>query len=211
MFNQALSQPEVTQQTLSVLRKLDNLNWGLVVMLAFVLYVYFTSIEQKKYNQLAAGLALYAVHWFVEIVNALIQHFSGHALWTASGGTAFVILVGVGIEISFMFSVAGLIMSKVLPEDKNMKILGINNRIVFAVVNALLIALIEVPLAASPIFQWVYPWWGMLTVWILVYIPFFLAAFLCHDAKPKNRRIFIGGLFGLDIVMLIVFIALGWI
>ena len=206
-----LNHPELTQQALTALRKLDNLHWGVVVMLAFVLYVYFTALEDKKYNQIAAGLALYAVHWFVEIVNALIQHFSGHALWTATGGTSFVILVGVGIEISFMFSVAGLILSKALPKDKDMKILGINNRIVFAVVNALLVSLIEIPLEASPIFHWVYPWWGMLTVWITVYIPFFLAAFLCYDAKPKNRRIFIGSLFGLDIIMLIVFIALGWI
>ena len=206
-----LSHPEVTADTLSRLRSLDNLHWVLVVCLAFVLYVYLTAIEQKKWNQLAAGLALYAVHWFVEIVNALIQHFSGHALWTASGGTSFVILVGVGIEISMMFSVAGLILSKALPEDKNMKILGINNRVVFAVINALLISIIEVPLAASPIFQWVYPWWGMLTVWVAVYIPFFLAAFLCYDAKPKNRRIFIGGLFALNIIMLAVFIPLGWI
>ena len=206
-----LSHPKVTADTLSRLRILDNLNWGLVVSLAFVLYVYFSAIEQKNLNQIAAGLALYAVHWVVEMVTALIQHFSWHALWTASGGTAFVILVGVGIEISFMFSVAGLIMSKTLPEDKNMKILGINNRIVFAVINALLVSLIEIPLAASPIFQWVYPWWGMLTVWITVYIPFFLAAFLCYDAKPKNRRIFIGGLFALNIIMMAVFIPLGWI
>ena len=206
-----LNQPEVTQAALKNLRKLDNLDWSLVVFLAFVLYVYFTSLEQKKYNQLAAGLALYAVHWFVEIVNALIQHIWGHALWTASGGTSFLILVGVGIEISFMFSVAGIIMSKLLPADKKMKILGIPNRIVFAVINAFLIALIEVPLAASPIFQWVYPWWGMLTVWVLIYIPFFLAAFLCHDAKPKTRRIFIGGLFALNLIMMCVFISLGWI
>ncbi|MEX1308213.1 MAG: hypothetical protein AB1Z19_06785 [Eubacteriales bacterium] len=206
-----LNQPEVTADTLSRLRSLDYLNWILVVCLAFVLYVYLTAIEQKKWNQIAAGLALYAVHWFVEIVNALIQHFSGHALWTASGGTSFVILVGVGIEISMMFAVAGLILSKALPKDKNMKILGINNRIVFAVINALLISLIEVPLAASPIFQWVYPWWGMLTVWVLVYIPFFLAAFFCYDAKPKARRIFIGGLFALNLVMMLVFIPLGWI
>jgi len=206
-----LNQPEVTAQTLSRLRSLDNLNWILVVCLAFVLYVYLTAFEQKKWNQIAAGLALYAVHWFVEIINALIQHFSGHALWTASGGTSYVILVGVGIEISMMFAVAGLILSKSLPEDKNMKILGINNRIVFAVINALIISLIEIPLAASPIFQWVYPWWGMLTVWVTVYIPFFLAAFLCYDAKPKARRIFIGGLFGLNLLMLIIFIPLGWI
>jgi len=206
-----LNQPELTARTLQNLRKLDNLNWIVVVCLAFVLYVYMTAIEQKKWNQIAAGLALYGVHWFVEIVNALIQHFSGHALWTATGGTSFLILVGVGIEISFMFSVAGLILSKVLPEDKNLKILGINNRILFAVINAFLVALIEVPLAASPIFHWVYPWWGMITVWIFVYIPFFLAAFLCYDAKPRTNRIFLGSLYALNLVMLVVFISLGWI
>jgi len=147
----------------------------------------------------------------VEIVNSLIQHFSGHALWTASGGSAFIILIGVGIEISFMFSVAGLILSKLLPAKRSMKILGINNRIVFAILNALLVALIEIPLAASPIFHWVYPWWGALGVWITVYIPFFLAAFLCYDAKPKTRRIFIGSLFLLDLILMLVFIPLGWI
>ena len=206
-----LNQPEITARTLEGLRSLDNLHWNLVVFLAFVIFVYGSAIEQKKWNQVAAGLALYAVHWFVEIINSLVQNFSGHALWTASGGTSFLIMVGVGIEISFMFSVAGLILSKLLPENKNLKLLGINNRIIFAVVNALLIAVIEVPLAASPIFLWVYPWWGMLTVWIIIYIPFFLAAFLCHDAKPKTRRIFIGGLFGLDLVMMLIFIPLGWI
>ena len=152
-----LNHPEITQRTLAQMRSLDNLNWNLVVFLAFVLYVYMTAIEERKWNQIAAGLALYGVHWFVEIVNALIQHFSGHALWTASGGSAFIILVGVGIEISFMFSAAGLILSKLLPADKELKILGINNRIVFAVVNALLVSLIEIPLAASPIFHWGLP------------------------------------------------------
>ena len=206
-----LNQPEITQKTLKNLRLLDNLDWSVVVFLAFVLYVYFTAIEQKKYNQVAAGLALYAVHWFVEIINALVQHIWGHALWTASGGTSFLILVGVGIEISFMFSVAGLIMSKILPEDRKMKILGIPNRIVFAAVNAFLVALIEVPLAASPIFHWVYPWWGMLTVWVIIYIPFFLAAFFCYDAKPKRRWTFIGALYALNFIMMCVFIPLGWI
>lgn len=206
-----LNQPEVTAQALANLRKLDNFNWIMVVCLAFVLYVYMTAIEHKKWNQIAAGLALYGVHWFVEIVNALIQHLWGHALWTATGGTSFLILVGVGIEISFMFCVAGLILSKVLPEDKNMKILGINNRIVFAVANAFLVALIEVPLAASPIFHWVYPWWGMITVWIFIYIPFFLAAFLCYDAKPRTNKIFLGLLYALNLIMMLIFIPLGWI
>ncbi|MDC7235423.1 MAG: hypothetical protein PQJ58_19500 [Spirochaetales bacterium] len=206
-----LNQPEITAMTMENLRTLDNFNWIMVVCLAFVLYVYTTAIEQKKWNQIAAGLALYGVHWLVEIVNALIQHIWGHALWTASGGTSFLILVGVGIEISFMFSVAGLILSKILPEDKNMKILGINNRILFAILNAFLVALIEIPLAASPIFHWVYPWWGMITVWLIIYIPFFLAAFLCYDAKAKTNTIFLGSLYALNLIMMLIFIPLGWI
>ena len=68
-----LNHPEVTADTLSRLRSLDNLNWVLVVCFAFVVYVYLTAIEQKKWNQIAAGLALYAVHWFVEIVNAFLR------------------------------------------------------------------------------------------------------------------------------------------
>ncbi len=206
-----LRNPEITLQTMENLRKLDNLNWIVVICLAFVLYVYMTAIEQKKWNQIAAGLALYGVHWFVEILNAVIQKFSGHALWTASGGTSFLILIGVGIEISFMFSVAGLILSKVLPEDKNMKILGINNRVVFAFVNAFIVALIEIPLAASPIFHWVYPWWGMLSVWIFIYIPFFLAAFLCYDASARTNRIFLGTLYGINLLLLLILIPIGWI
>ncbi len=206
-----LRNPEITLQTMENLRKLDNLNWMVVICLAFVLYVYMTAIEHKKWNQIAAGLALYGVHWFVEILNAVIQKFFGHALWTASGGTSFLILVGVGIEISFMFSVAGLILSKILPEDRTMKILGINNRVVFAVVNAFIVALIEIPLAASPIFHWVYPWWGMLTVWILIYIPFFLAAFLCYDAQVRTNRIFLSSLYSLNFLLLLILIPMGWI
>ena len=36
----------------------------------------------------AAGLALYSVHWAYEIGNALIQHFTGNALWTVPTGTS---------------------------------------------------------------------------------------------------------------------------
>lgn len=45
----------------------------------------------------------------------LVQYFSGHALWTVPEGTAFLLLVGVGVELSLMFSIAGLVMSNFLP------------------------------------------------------------------------------------------------
>ncbi|HPK44290.1 MAG TPA: hypothetical protein PLV62_04850, partial [Spirochaetota bacterium] len=99
-----LHNPEATQQALAILRSGDPFQWYVITLLALVVYVYFTEIQNKNWQGIAAGLSLYMVHWFVEIINALIQHFSGHALWTVPTGTAFLLLIGVGVELSFMFS-----------------------------------------------------------------------------------------------------------
>jgi hypothetical protein len=147
-----------------------------------------------------------------EIINSLVQHFSGHALWTVPTGTAFLILIGVGVELSFMFSIAGVVLSKLLPEDRKLKILGINNRLLFAIGNAAFFSIFEIFLVRTPAFAWVYPWWGALTVFITVYIPFFLAAFYVYDWPPWRQIRFIGAVFALDILMLVVFAGfLGWI
>jgi len=207
-----MNNPEVTQMALSILRKGDNFQWYVITLLALVVYVYTNEAAKKNWKGIAAGLALYSVHWFYEILNALIQHFSGHALWTVPTGTAFLLLVGVGIELSFMFSIAGLALSKLLPADPSLKILGVNNRLLFAVGNAAFFSVVEIFLASTPTFAWVYPWWGAFPVFVTVYIPFFLAAFYCHDWKPKTQITFIGSVAAVDILALIVFAGiLKWI
>jgi hypothetical protein len=207
-----MNHPEITEQALGILRSGDPFQWYVITLLALVIYVYVNEISQKNWKGIAAGLALYGVHWFYEILNALIQHFTGHALWTVPTGTAFLILIGVGIELSFMFAIAGLVLSKLLPADPKLKILGINNRLLFAIGNAALFAIIEIFLAKTPAFVWVYPWWGALPVFITVYIPFFLAAFYCHDWQPRTQVRFIGAFFSVDAVMLVVFAGiLQWI
>lgn len=155
-----MNHPEATSMALSILRSGDPFQWYVITLLALTLYVYLNEFSKKNWKGIAAGLSLYMVHWFVEIVNALIQHFSGHALWTVPTGTAFLILVGVGIEISLMFSIAGLILSKLLPEDTGLKIAGINNRLLFAIANAAFYSIFEIFLVKTPTFVWVWPWWG---------------------------------------------------
>ena len=207
-----LINPEVTDQALAILRKGDNFQWYVITLLALVMYIYTNEIARKNWKGIAAGLALYMVHWFYEIINALIQHFSGHALWTVPTGTSFLLLIGVGIELSLMFSVAGLVLSKVLPADPKVKILGINNRLFLAVANAAAFSIIEIFLANTPAFAWVYPWWGAIPVFITTYIPFFLAAFYCYDWKPKTQKTFILTLLGINVLMLVVFASiLKWI
>jgi hypothetical protein len=207
-----MNQPELTRQALSILRSPENFEWYVIPLLALVIYVYTNEISKQNWKGIAAGLSLYLVHWFYEIVNALIQHGSGHALWTVPAGTSFLILIGVGIELSLMFSVAGLVLSKILPADPRLKILGINNRIFLAVVNAALFSVIEIFLARTPAFHWVYTWWGAFPVFVTVYIPFFVVSFLCYDWKPKVQMTVITTLFLTDALMMVVFAGiLKWI
>ena len=207
-----LNNPEATAQALSLLRSGQPFQWYVITLLALVAYVYFNEISKKNWKGTAAGLSLYMVHWFVEIVNSLVQHFSGHALWTVPTGTAFLLLIGVGVELSLMFSIAGLVFSKILPADPSMKIMGVNNRLVFAIGNAAFFSIFEIFLVKTPAFVWVYPWWGALTVFITVYIPFFVVSLYCYDWKPRTQRAVIGGLFAINAAAIILFAGfLGWI
>ena len=96
-----------------------------------------------------------------------------------------------------------------LPEDKSKKILGINNRIVFAIGNALFFSVFEIFLASTPAFIWVYKWWGALPVFITTYIPFFLASYLIYDAKRATQKTFCGVLWAVDALLMLVLIPLG--
>jgi hypothetical protein len=207
-----LNDPDATNRALGILRDGSNFQWYFIPIFAIVVYIYLDEASKKNWRGIAAGLSLYAVHWLYEIGNALIQHFSGHALWTVPTGTSYLLLVGVSIELSLMFSVAGLILSKLLPADPKAKVLGINNRIFFAIANAALYSIIEIFLASTPAFIWVYPWWGAIPVFITVYIPFFVVSFLCYDWKPRTQRVFIASLFAFDALALVVFAGvLRWI
>ena len=190
-------------------RSTANFNWTFIAILAFVVMIYVDEIHKKNYKAIAAALMLYSVHWLYEIANAVICHFSGYALWTVSPeSTSYILLIGVSWELSMMFAVAGFT-SKLLPANKDMKILGINNRIVFAIGSALFFSLIEIFLASTPAFIWVYKWWGAIPVFITTYIPFFLASYLIYDKEPKTQKKWIISLVCVNIVLLAVLIPLG--
>jgi hypothetical protein len=195
----------------AAVRSTDNFNWTFITLLALVIVgIWIPQWKKKNYDGMAAALALYGVHWIYEIANAVICYFTGYALWHVSPeSTSFILLVGVSWELSLMFSVAGFMSVGLLPEDKNKKILGINNRIVFAIGNALFFSVFEIFLASTPAFIWVYKWWGALPVFVTTYIPFFLAANLIYDKPRKTQKKFLIGLWGTVAVLLAVLIPLG--
>ena len=193
-----------------VVRSTANFNWTFIFILAVVFYVYWTEIQKKNWDAVYAGLALYGVHWLYEICNAIIAHIFGYPLWTVSNeSTTFILLIGVCWELSMMFSLAGIISYKMLPDDKNSKMFGLPCKLAGALSMALLFALFESFLAGTSnnSFIWVYKWLGVLPVFITTYIPFFLAS--NYVPFMKKRKEFLIGLWSLVALLLIVLIPMG--
>ena len=199
-------------------RSTDNFNWTFIFILAVVFYVYWTEIQKKNWAVVTAGLALYGVHWLYEIGNAVIAHVFGYPLWSVSNAsTTFILLIGVCWELSMMFSLAGIISFKMLPEDRTRRYFakngkgGIRCKLLGALEMALLFALVESFLAATSnhSFIWVYKWWGVLPVFVTTYIPFFLASNYVPDMKPRARKTFLIVEWALVALLLAVLIPLG--
>ena len=202
-----------------IVRSTANFNWTFIFILAVVFYVYWTEIRNKNWKAIQAGLALYGVHWLYEITNAIIAKASGYPLWAVSNdSTTFILLIGVSWELSMMFSLAGIISYKMLPDNvdthyfsREGKRKGIDCKLVGALSMALLFALVESFLAGTSngSFIWVYKWWGVLPVFVTTYIPFFLASNYVPSMKPKVRNIFLIVEWGLVALLLIILIPCG--
>ena len=199
-------------------RSTENFNWTFIFILSVVFYVYWTEIQKKKTETVCAGLALYGVHWLYEICNAIIGKVFGYPLWSVSNeSTTFILLIGVCWELSMMFSLAGMISFKMLPQDRSKRYFskngkgGISCKLAVTLEMALLFALVESFLAGTSnrSFIWVYPWWGVIPVFITTYVPFFIAANYVPDLEPKKRRIFLISVWSMVFLLIAVLVPLG--
>ncbi|MBQ1521423.1 MAG: hypothetical protein IIZ74_01520 [Erysipelotrichaceae bacterium] len=190
-----------------VVRSTENFNWMFIFILAVVFYVYWTEVKNKNFKAIVAGFALYGVHWLYEIGNAVISHFFGYPLWSVSNAsTTFILLIGVCWELSMMFSLAGIISYKMIPDNPTNK-----QKLISALGMAALFALVESFLAGTSnhSFMWVYKWWGVLPVFVTTYIPFFLASnFVPFWEKEKQIR-FLAIIWGAVALCLVTLIPLG--
>ncbi len=208
---------ESALQALEILRKGgETFQWYVIPLLAFVFYIYTVEAEKRNWNLFLAGLAFWGMDWINEIVNSLVLKFTGYApIWGAPGDTAYLILVGLNIEIMFMFAVSGIIWSKMLLPKKEDKILGVPNRWFIAVAGAIFCVFVEYLLNGAGALTWDYVWWNRGAPWLIFlfgYLTFFVVAFWVFDMKTfRQKLITVGTIWGIVIVSLIVFISLGWI
>src|SRR5512136_2347748 len=201
---------ESAAQALSILRDGNLFQWYVITLFALTVYVYANEVERGNWSLVFAGLAFWGMDWFNEIWNGLVFHFTQYApVWGAPGKTAYLILIGLNIEICFMFAIAGITFAKMLPADKHLKFMGIPNRLLFAVIGSIFCVFVEVLLNSVGALTWEYPWWNAHVPWLVFligYLTFFLVSFWVFDMKSiKKQSTAVGAILGVDIVSLILF------
>jgi hypothetical protein len=208
---------EAASRALAILRDGSQFQWYVIPLFAFVVYVYAVEVERRNWNLFFAGLAFWGMDWFNEIWNGLVFHFTQNApVWGAPGQTAYLILIGLNIEISFMFAIAGITFAKMLPKDKRKKVLGIPNRLFFAIFGSAFCVFVEILLNQIGALTWDYPWWSARAPWLIFlfgYLHFFLISFWVFDMENIKRQLqVLGVIYSVDILALLVFgVILGWI
>jgi hypothetical protein len=208
---------EAALEAVNNLRQGSLFQWYVIPLLALVAYVYAVEVEKRNWSAVLAGLAFWGMDWFNEIWNALVFHFSGFApVWGAPANTAYLILVGLNIEICFMFAIAGIVFTKQLPRDPGTRILGLPNRLFVAFAGSVFCVLVECWLNAVGALTWDYAWWNLRVPWLIFlvgYLPFFVVTFWVYDMKSVRKKVTtVGAIYAFDIVCLAVFGGvLGWI
>ena len=201
----------------AMLRNSSNFSWSTIALLGIVLYIYSVEIESKRWSVVFAGLALWLMDWFNELINSIVLHVSNHAaLWTVTGHTSYLILIGLSIEISFFFAVAGIAFVKSLPPDPKQKILGIPNRIVYVAIFSLLSVGVEILLHTIGVLNWAYWWWNVPFIPLIVilgYGTFYAIAAWVFDMGKNYRKqiIVVGGLAAVDAILAVCLGFAGWL
>jgi hypothetical protein len=209
--------PQFTLEAERLLRAGGLFQWSTVTLLALVVYVYAVEVERANWSAVLAGLTFWLMDWANEIVNALVLHFNGNAaLWTVTGSSSFVILIGLTIEISLFFAINGVVFVKLLPADRSVRILGLPNRWAMAIGLSLTSVGVELLLHADGVFHWYYWWWNVASFPVIVvfgYLTFYVATFWVYDMPERGRQLrVVGSLAALVLTAGLVFgPLLGWI
>lgn len=208
---------ESALEALSILRDGSLFQWYVIPLFAMVVYVYSVEIERRNWNLVFAGLAFWGMDWFNEIWNSLVFHFTDYApVWGAPGKTAYLILIGLNVEIMFMFAIAGIVFGKMLPPDPKMRILGIPNRLFLAAANSAFCVIVEIWLNSVGALTWDYSWWDAsspLPIFLFGYLHFFLVSYWVHDMRTvRSKVVTVAVIFGVDGLAAVLFGGiLGWI
>ena len=176
---------DAAEEALDILRDGDTFQWSTVTLLGLCLYVYAVEVERRRWDIILAGLAFWLMDWFNELVNSAIFHATDRApLWTVTGDTSFLILIGLNIEICLLFLISGDRVRQVAAAARL-------PRCRMIVAFSTLCVVVELFLEWTGYFTWEYWWWNTETFPVIVlfgYMTFFAIAAWVYDMGDDHRR-----------------------
>jgi hypothetical protein len=212
---------EASVRALSGLRDWTSIQWYVISLLAIVMYIYAKEISKARktgeWNAVLAALTVFGMDFFNESWNGWVLHFSKRsALWTSPGPTALRVMVGWNIEIIFMFLIAGFIFYYALSEERNKKILGLNEMWFWAIGFSAFCVFVECLLNLGGHLVWDYPFWtrsfaGVWLIFLFGYFEFFAMAILVITRKTFAAKLkIIGIIFAVPVLMNLIAGLAGW-
>ncbi len=211
---------DAAQQAYSNLRSLDNFQWYVVPILVIAIYAYSREFQNRNWNRIFCGLAFLAGEFIWEMSNALICYFSNYSgLWVTPGTSAYIILVGLNIEIMLFFALMPLIVFNFLDtfeKDEKINIFRkkISNRLIIPLILGLVCVFVEILLNqwGALVWDWSFWNWPVIPLIIVAYtLPIYLITWLYDHKtlsfKAKGMLLMIA----LAIILFLLFSNLGWV
>lgn len=190
---------EATFQAFHGLRDLSTIKWYIIPLFALIYYVYVKEIKAARqtgnWDAVFAGAAIFGVDFFNETWNGWVLALTGRsAVWTVPGPTALRTLVGWNIEIMLMFAILGIIYYHTLSESTTERILGIPEKLFWAITYSLFCVFVECILNVGGHLIWEYEYWNLSFkgIWLIIvfgYLIFFLAAALVISLKTIRSKV----------------------
>ena len=201
-----------TQQALSGLRDLSMIKWYIIPLFAIVFYIYTKEIKEarqtKNWDAVLAGLTIFGADFFNETWNGWVMYLSQRsAFWTTPGDTALRTMVGWNIEIMLMFLILGIIYYHTLSESKTEKILGLPEKLFWAIYYSIFCVFVECVLNIGGQLVWEYPFWnlsfkGIWLIFFIGYFQFFFFALLVISLKSMKAKLMtVGIIYAVPIIM----------
>lgn len=204
-------------QAQALVRDTSHFHWYVIPLLLMVLYAYTEQAAERRWSVVLGGITFWLMDGVNEIWNSLLFHFSGYApAWSAPGDSAYLILIGLNIEISLMFAIMGLLAMRMLPADRKLSLFGMNNRWVIASVSSLLCVMVELWLNHVGALCWEWGGWNASVpylIWLIGYMPFFVVGYWVHDMPSRRRQIATVVALGTGVALAFILFGgiLGWI
>ncbi len=208
------------EQAYDVLRSASAFQWYVVPLIIFVIWAYTMEIRKRNWNRVLCGVTFFAGEFIWEMFNALVCYFSGYsALWVVAMPSAYVILVGLNLEIATFFALFPLIIFNcldALDKDHKISILGkkMSNRFVVCLILGLLCVFVEVILNQWGALVWDWPFWNWPNIYLQIVAyttPILLIAWVYDRRSMKFKKLAAIFVPTLAAILFIIFTTLGWL